>query len=44
MERQKKAIIIGLDERQKKMLRVLLRHQENICQIKENRRRRNYQR
>jgi len=38
----KKAIILGLDDKQKKMLRVLLKYQKDICRLKENRRRGEY--
>jgi len=38
----KKAIIIGLNNKQKKLLRVLLKHQANVCQKKENERRQEY--
>lgn len=42
--KKQKALTIGLDEKQKKSLRVLLRHQKNICRMKEDRRREKYQR
>jgi len=41
---RKKAIILGLDEKQKKLLRVLLKHQEHIGRMKEDARRREYPR
>ena len=40
----KKAIIIELDEKDKKFLRMLLKHQKDICRLKEDRRREEYYR
>jgi len=40
--KKQKVITIGLGDRQKKLLRVLLKHQENICRIREDSRRKHY--
>jgi|GEM_PF-5190223 len=42
--KKQKAIILGLDDKQKRLLRVLLKHQKNVCRVREDKRREEYQR
>jgi len=44
MTKSKKAITIEIDEKDKKSLRMLLKHQKAICRKKEDRRRGEYMR
>ena len=44
MVKPKKSVIIELDDKQKKMLRILLKHQKTICDMKEKARREGYYR
>lgn len=37
--KKQKAIILRLDDKQKRLLGVLLKHQKNICRIREDSRR-----
>jgi len=41
---RKQALIIGLDDKQKRLLKVLLKHQKNICRIREDSRREKFPR
>jgi len=42
--KKQKAIILGLDDKQKRLLKVLLKHQEAVCRLKEDERRKEYER
>jgi len=44
MGKPKQAIITGLNDKQKRLLKVLLKYQEAVCRLKEDERRKEYER
>ena len=42
--KKQKALIIGLNDKQKRLLKVLLKYQEAVCRLKEDERRKEYER